>query len=163
MKIIVCDAGPIIHLHEAGVLNLLKNMGEIFLPKRVFEEISFIINLSCDWPKWLQVVNLSSVELKQVDMWAKAGDLHVGEAEAIVLAKLKETDMLLTDDSAARLFSSFLGIEVHGSLGVILWNAAKGFLSQVEAQKALNSLEKSSLWLSSKVFSEAQKALRDIS
>jgi len=52
-----------------------------------------------------------------------------------------------------------LGIEVHGSLGVVLWNVAHGKLSQSEAIQALNNLEKSSLWLSTKIFDEARKAI----
>jgi len=54
-----------------------------------------------------------------------AGGLHDGEAEALVLARKKRADWFLTDDAATRLFVSLLGIEVHGSLGIVLWNAAK--------------------------------------
>ena len=95
-------------------------------------------------------------------MWAKTGDLHVGEADAFVLARMQKADWLLTDDSAARLFASLLGLEVHGSLGVVLWNAAKGNLSRREAEQALSKLEQSSLWLSTKIFEEARKALIDM-
>ena len=28
VKIIVCDAGPVIHLHEAGILPLLRKIGD---------------------------------------------------------------------------------------------------------------------------------------
>jgi predicted nucleic acid-binding protein len=162
MRIIVCDAGPIIHLYEAGILSLLKHMGEIFLPQSVSREVLFATDMVDNWPEWLQVVQLSSSELKEAEMWAKTGDLHVGEADAFVLARMQKADWLLTDDSAARLFASLLGLEVHGSLGVVLWNAAKGNLSRREAEQALSDLERSSLWLSTKIFEEAQKALIDM-
>ncbi len=145
MRIIVCDAGPIIHLYEAGILSLLKHMGEIFLPQSVSREVLFATDMVDNWPEWLQVVQLSSSELKEAEMWAKTGDLHVGEADAFVLARMQKADWLLTDDSAARLFASLLGLEVHGSLGVVLWNAAKGNLSRREAEQALSDLERSSL------------------
>lgn len=162
MRIIVCDAGPIIHLYEAGILSLLKHMGEIFLPQSVSREVLFATDMVDNWPEWLQVVQLSSSELKEAEMWAKTGDLHVGEADAFVLSRMQKADWLLTDDSAARLFASLLGLEVHGSLGVVLWNAAKGNLSRREAEQALSDLERSSLWLSTKIFEEAQKALIDM-
>ena len=162
MRIIVCDAGPIIHLYEAGILSVLKHMGEIFLPQSVSREVLFATDMVDNWPEWLQVVQLSSSELKEAEMWAKTGDLHVGEADAFVLARMQKADWLLTDDSAARLFASLLGLEVHGSLGVVLWNAAKGNLSRREAEQALSDLERSSLWLSTKIFEEAQKALIDM-
>lgn len=71
---------------------------------------------------------------------SQTGDPHAGEAEALGLT-LKETDGLLTDDTTTRLFVFLLGLEVHGSLGIILWNAAKGYLSRDEAESALERLE----------------------
>jgi predicted nucleic acid-binding protein len=95
-------------------------------------------------------------------MWKKVGDLHAGEEEAVVLARREKTDWFLTDDSATRLFVSLLGMEVHGSLGVILWNAAHRHLSRAETEQALNDLEASSLWLSTRIYQEAQQSLDDI-
>ena len=95
-------------------------------------------------------------------MWQTAGDLHAGEAETLVLARIKQADWFLTDDAATRLFVSLLGIEAHGSLGVILWNAAHRHLSREETEQALNCLEASSLWLSEKIYQEARQSLDDI-
>ncbi len=162
MRIVVCDAGPVIHLHEAGILSLLKQVGDILLPHSVSMEVVSVTDLANDWPQWLRVVELSSSELKEAEMWAKTGDLHVAEAEAFVLARIQKADWLLTDDSTARLFVSLLGLEVHGSLGVVLWNVAKGHLSRKEAEQALSKLERSSLWLSAGIFEEARKALIDM-
>ncbi len=95
-------------------------------------------------------------------MWQTAGGLHAGEAEALVLAKQKRTDWFLTDDSATRLFVSYIGLEVHGSLGIILWSAAHRYMNRGETEEALNNLEQSSLWLSAKIYQEAQQALEVI-
>jgi hypothetical protein len=65
------------------------------------------------------------------------GVIHTGEAEALVLARRKKADWFLTDDSTTRLFVSLLGMEVHGSLGVVLWNAAHRHLSRAETERAL--------------------------
>ena len=81
-------------------------------------------------------------------MWKEVGDLHAGEAEALVLARREKADWFLTDDSATRLFVSLLGMEVHGSLGVILWNAAHRYLSRAETEQALNDLGNPFPWLS---------------
>jgi len=72
------------------------------------------------------------------------------KAEALVLARQKKADWFPTDDAATRLFVSLLGIEVHGSLGIILWNAAHGHSNRKETEEALNRLEHSSLWLSAR-------------
>jgi predicted nucleic acid-binding protein len=162
VKIIVCDAGPVIHLHEAGILSLLRKIGEVFVPQRVQSEVSSTIHFEKDWPEWLQVISLSRNELKEAEMWTKIGDLHEGEAEAFVLARTLKVDWLLTDDSSARYFASNMGLEVHGSLGIVLWNVAHKYLSTKEGISALRSLRKTSLWLSKKIFLEAEKAIAEM-
>jgi predicted nucleic acid-binding protein len=108
MRVIVCDAGPIIHLHEACCLPLLRRADNLFLPHRVYLEVQNAIHIEVQWPEWLQVVRLSHNEQNEAGMWQTAGGLHAGEAEALVLAKQKRTDWFLTDDSATRLFVSYL-------------------------------------------------------
>ena len=130
MRTIVCDAGPIIHLYEANCLVSLRQAGNLYLPQRVFHEVQTTLQLKEPWPEWLQVVSLSPHEKKEAGIWRKSGDLHDGEAEALVLARKKNADWFLTDDSTTRLFVSLLGMEVHGSVGVILWNAAHKHLSR---------------------------------
>lgn len=162
MRTIVCDAGPIIHLYEANCLQLLRQTGSLYIPQRVFNEVQNIVQIEDPWPEWLQVIRLSLDEQKEAGMWKEAGDLHAGEAEALVLARRNKADWFLTDDSATRLFVSLIGMEVHGSLGIILWNAAHRHLSRPETEKALNALESSSLWLSARIYEEARRSLDDI-
>jgi len=71
--------------------------------------------------------------------------LHLREAEAIALARYLKPDWLLTDDAAARLLGQSLGLEVHGSLGIVLWAAATGYLNRSEADAILERLKNSSL------------------
>ncbi|MEW5762826.1 MAG: DUF3368 domain-containing protein, partial [Bacillota bacterium] len=78
------------------------------------------------------------------------------------LARQIRADWLVTDDAAARLFAQTLGIEVHGSLGIVLWAAATGRLNRPEAEALLDRLARSSLWLSPRVLAEAKAALENI-
>ena len=68
-------------------------------------------------------------------------------------------DWFLTDDAAARLMAESLGIEVHGSVGVVLWAAANELVGRLESEIFLTGLEQSSLWLSKKVRVQARAAL----
>jgi len=162
MRVIVCDAGPIIHLYEAHCLPLLSRTGNLFLPHRVHLEVQASIHMGKQWPGWLQVIRLAGNEQSEAGVWQAARGLHAGEAEALVLARQKKADWFLTDDAATRLFVSMLGIEVHGSLGVVLWSAAKRYITRKETEEALNRLEQSSLWLSKEIYEEARKALDDM-
>lgn len=113
-------------------------------------------------PDWIEPATLEPRFRKSAAYWLQAGLLDPGEAEALSLATQLKADWLLTDDTAARLIAQQQGLEVHGSLGVILWAAATGHFHRFEAEKALDSLFRSSLWLSSRVRKEARAALRKI-
>ena len=89
-----------------------------------------------------------------------SGLLDLGEAEAIILSKRLNAKWLLTDDTEERIFAASLVIEVHGSLGIVLWSAATGHLSYSEAMEAINNLPRTSLWISKYIISEAHKALQ---
>jgi predicted nucleic acid-binding protein len=73
-----------------------------------------------------------------------------------------DADWLLSDDTAARVIATQLGIEVHGSLGVVLWAAAVGHLDGEAARETLNRLFRSSLWVSPRLRAEAVSALDEI-
>ena len=163
MRTIVSDTGPILHLAEAGALSLLCTAGVVVISTVVFQELGAIVDASqlADM-NWLQVRSLEPNHLGTALDWQESGILHAGEAESLALARQTGADWYLTDDAAARLLASSLGVEVHGSLGVVLWAAATGHLSQDDARTCLRKLAGSSLWISKRVLVEAQSALDEL-
>jgi predicted nucleic acid-binding protein len=91
--------------------------------------------------------------------WQQSGLLEAGEAEAIALMRQLSAAWFLTDDAAGRVFAVALGLEVHGSLGLVLWAAARKHRSRAEAAAALDRLAHSSLWISARVRAEARAVL----
>ena len=156
----MCDAGPVLHLSEAGALGLLEKTGEVFIPTAVDREVARHL---ADWPArrpgWLRVQSPPDPSAGQLVQWAAQIDIGPGEMEAIVLAQSLAADWLLTDDAAARVVATLLALEVHGSLGVVLWAAAQRHISQAEAAAMLERLAKSSLWVSPAIIAEARRAL----
>ena len=163
MKRVVSNTGPVLHLQESQCLSLLEQAGEIYIPEAVDMEMR---QLDLNWydhkPDWLVVQVVSEPYSTQAIRWEQAGLLHRGEVEAVALAQELNADWFLTDDSAARVFATALGLEVHGTLGVILWAAAVGHLSYDEAKSALNRLVQSSLWMSLRILAEAHAALNQL-
>jgi predicted nucleic acid-binding protein len=98
---IVCDTGPLLHLHEADLLPLLQLAGDIRIPPVVESEIT---TRQPKWtvPEWVTVVPLRVMAAEGASQWQRAGLLDPGEAEALALARQIEPDWLLTDDAAAR-------------------------------------------------------------
>jgi predicted nucleic acid-binding protein len=163
LRRVVCDTGPLLHLREAGTIEVLREAGHILIPPRVEAETSA---LDAGWhrerPEWIEIVPLEDPFQTRAADWTRAGLLHTGEAEALALAGQLRADWLLTDDTAARLLALQEGLEVHGSLGVVLWAAATGHFDRQTAEEALNALSRSSLWLSARILIEAREALREI-
>jgi predicted nucleic acid-binding protein len=157
IRIVVCDTGPLLHLGEANIIHLLQMAGEIIIPFVVAEE--FKRNTSdIKLPEWVTIKELDEPYQKTVLEWRK--QIDEGEAAAIALTMQMETDWLLTDDAIARQFGESVGLEIHGSIGLLLWAAAVGHIeSENEALNALNALVNSSLWISDRVVNQAHKAI----
>ena len=96
-------------------------------------------------------------------LWVNAQVFHVGEAEALAYARETQADLFLTDDTAARTMGEPFGIQVRGSLGVVLFAAASGHLDKAECLQTLDDLEtQSTLWMSAKVKAAARQAVSQI-
>lgn len=162
-RVVVVDTGPLLHLTEATSLHLLEPIGELHLPRMVDQEMH---HHEASWSStelhWIKLTPLIAPYETEALAWQQAGLLHAGEAEAIALARQLRADWLLTDDAAARLMAESLGLEVHGSLGVVLWAAAVRHLTHAEAEAVLNNLANSSLWISARVLAEAKAALNHL-
>jgi predicted nucleic acid-binding protein len=158
-RIIVCDTGPLLHLSEAGAIHLLSLAGEILIPSLV--AVEFEANAQ-GWrlPQWIKVVDLEKSARQKVEKWVKASQINAGEADATGLALHELADWLLTDDAKARHFAESTGLEVHGSIGIVLWSVATGhILDKGLAIKLLDNLSNSSLWISERVLQEARNAM----
>ena len=163
MRRIVCDTGPLLHLFEADLLAILEAAGNTLVPPAVAGELEGMEpGPDLSDLGWVEVRPLGEVHEAEARAWESAGLLHRGEGEALALARQEGADWFLTDDSAARVVAQQLGIEVHGSLGVLLWGAATGLLDPPAAKAALDRLHRSSLWVSPHVLSEARRALVEI-
>ncbi|MBI4579605.1 MAG: DUF3368 domain-containing protein [Planctomycetes bacterium] len=162
MRRIVSNTGPILHLAEIKALDLLRQAGEVHIPRAVDLELD---RNTSEWPAgrptWL-TIHPPQVASPEVGAWLRADVLHIGEAEALSLALWMKADWFLTDDAAARLLARTLGLEIHGSLGVVLWAAATGVVHLDQAQDLLDRLARSSLWMSPRVLREARAALASL-
>lgn len=158
-RIIVCDTGPLLHLSEAGAIHLLSSAGEVLMPPLV--AIEFEANAQ-GWqpPQWVRQVSLSRATRQKAEEWVRAKKIDAGEAEAIGLALQEQAEWFLTDDAKARQFAESLGLEVHGSIAILLWSVATGLIQEkAVAIRLLENLANSSLWISDRVIQEAQAAI----
>ena len=161
-RIIVCDTGPLLHLSEAGAIHLLSSAGEVLIPPLV--AVEFEANTQ-GWnpPQWVRQVSLRRAIRQKVEKWVRAKKIDDGEAEAIGLALQDQAEWFLTDDAKARQFAESLGLEVHGSITILLWSVATGLIQEKAVViRLLKNLVDSFLWISDRVLQEAQAAIDDL-
>ena len=111
-------------------------------------------------PTWVRTFRLNPATKSQIAEWLDKEIVDAGEADAIGLAVQVRCDWFLTDDAQARQFAESLGLETHGSIGLLLWAVATGRVdNRQQAHHLLDSLAQSSLWISERVLREARQTL----
>jgi hypothetical protein len=84
LRRVVTDAGPLIHLAEAGALHLLELVGEVHAPRAVDGEAAVHFP---EWeavrPSWLSLTDLAASAAATAAAWVQAGLLDAGEAAAL--------------------------------------------------------------------------------
>lgn len=167
-EMIVSNSGPLIHLARIDRLKLLKELfGEIIIPLEVRIEAvdrgkeegmadAFLIEgeIENGW-----IVPEKSGNNKVRDISESAG-IDIGEAAAIMLARRRKCPVLI-DDLAARRFAAGLGLEVVGSIGVLIRCVRVKTISKSEALEALEKLGRV-MWLSIDVYEDARKIIDEL-
>ncbi|MEM7133952.1 MAG: DNA-binding protein [Chloroflexota bacterium] len=121
MATAICDAGPLIHLDELDCLDLLSDFSSILIPGQVWAEVKDYHSAA---------LRKSSVPFQQVSVTIdtssifqtiiKTFSLDLGEQAVLSLMQSQSADMILTDDTAARLAAQSLSYRVHGTIGIII-------------------------------------------
>jgi len=131
--IVVSNSGPLIALARIGQLPLLLGLfGEVHVPESVRREVvvdgagrAGLDDVSvADWIRPETVDDRVGVDLLR-------DRLGEGESEAIVLAIEKEAGLLLIDEERGRRVAEARGINVTGTLGVLVLAKKRGLLEEV--------------------------------
>lgn len=146
-RLVVADTGPLIHLAQADVLSLLELTGEVLVPETVLDELEH-------GPTDFSGLEFC-VERVNIDIESVYPHLDAGETAALVVCTERDA-ILLTDDLDARNTATDEGIEVHGSMGVVLHGYSQGALSADAAKRTLRELKRdTNLYLSTPLIEHA--------
>ena len=147
---IVSNSSPLIALAKIGMLDILRN--DIVIPKAVFDEITKPEKeYAKELDKWgkdkvIEVKNRKAVEYLELI-------IDGGEAETVVLAEELNVDAVLIDDLKARKIAKFRGLNVIGTVGVLL-NAKERELIR-EVKPLLEKLMKEKIRISKELYDHA--------
>lgn len=153
MPDVIADTGPIIHLDEIDALYLLDEFDELLVPQTVIDELE-----AESVPKSLHDLEYT---VRAAENTANFGELDPGETAALQLCR-KVNGTFLTDDLDARDAAKRIGVEVHGSIGVVLFAYSKGVLTVDETKTLIRGLKRdTSLYLSSSLVEHAITLIED--
>ena len=140
---IVLNTSPIIFLGKIDALKLLSACAhEAYVPQGVVAELH-----EHELPAFIQAHALSEVGLGYVR--GALGRLHQGELETIVLAKELAADYVVLDDLLARRKAQRLGLQVIGTVGLLLWMEKEQLLDAGQTWEKLQQLtERHGMYLS---------------
>ncbi len=77
---------------------------------------------------WIQVESIRDESQKELFR----ARLHAGEVEVIILAREQKADLVIMDDNAAKKTAKFFGLNVTGTLGVLIRAKSEGYIEKVE-------------------------------
>jgi len=165
-RLVVSNAGPLIHLAKANALHLLKALYQtIIIPQEVKIE-------AVDRGKERGAADALQIEDAVKDGWIKVKDislngeflkaakiagLQIAEAAVIQYAYQNQAVALL-DDEPARVFAKTLGVPIRGTLGILLEAVEADQISREEALEALDRLSEI-MYLSAELYRLLRKTL----
>jgi predicted nucleic acid-binding protein len=146
----ICNTSPLLYLHRLGVLDWLRPLfREIWIPAAVATELREGRQRGYDVPNpahhpWLQLVDPSSIPSEWLTL-----DLGSGERSVMALALENPDRVVLLDDALARRIAEAAGLEVWGTLRILLTAKSQGLTPSLAP--LLDRLEDVGMWISADV------------
>jgi predicted nucleic acid-binding protein len=149
----VVNSTPLIALSIVGHLDLLPLLfDQVLIPTSVYREV---VQQGRGRPGSLEIGEadwLTVTEPKEATpLPAELMGLDEGEIDVILLAREIKADWVLIDEKLARQIAKAVGLQVKGTLGILLVAYRTGLLSRADSLKAVSILAESSVRLSSKL------------
>jgi predicted nucleic acid-binding protein len=150
MPKVISNTSPLLYLHRIGAINWLpKLFDEVWTPEAVKNELVTGRSRGYDVPNpadliWLLIVNPKSMPSEWLAL-----DLGAGEISTMALALENPKHIILLDDMPARRSAQAAGLQVWGTLKVLLEAKSHGLTDKVEP--FVTSLNDAGMWISADV------------
>lgn len=150
--IIVSNTTPILSLYKINQLQLLKILFDnVIVPRAVYNEIAVLgknkpASDVFELADYIEVQDVSSrlaVNLLQ-------SQLDYGEAEAIVLAREIDADLLILDEKKARKIAQANSQNIIGTIGILQLAKDRELISAMKPQ--LDYLIANNIWIDNKLY-----------
>lgn len=155
---VVSNSSPLIWLAKTSRLSLLRTLfGEVIIPRKVCTETtsgesadSILIRKAME-EGWIKVFE---EEVEEAQALAEVSGIHLGEAEAILLARRLGVRLII-DEREASATAQVFGVRPIGMVAVLLLALAKNQMAFNEFKQCLDLLIDSGFWLTVDVYKKA--------
>jgi predicted nucleic acid-binding protein len=149
----VVNSTPLIALSIVGHLGLLQALfDEILIPASVYEEV---VQEGRGCPGSQEIAETDWLAVREPEVAfplpPELLGLDQGELDVILLAQEIEADWVLIDEKLARKIARAVGLQVKGTLGILLVAYRTGLVTKEEALEAVQKLAQSSVRLSDRL------------
>ena len=146
----ISNTSPLLYLYRSGAINLLSELfEEVWVPVAVENELLVGRNKGYDAPNpadyaWLKTATPQTVPSEWLVL-----DLGAGEIAAMTLALENPWHVVLLDDLLARRTAQAAGLQVWGTLRVLLEAKSLGLVAEIEP--FVSQLSRAGMWISPNV------------
>jgi len=159
-EIIVCNAGPLIHLDQVSCIDLLSDFSTLLVPDVVWSEVLKYRHSALP-QSFAARVPAPPVPDAKLAALCRAFSLDAGETACLEILADRGGALFLTDDAAARLVAEEMGIEVHGTIGVLIRSVRCGKRKPSDVLRLLDELpSRSTLFVQKTLLEDIKRKLR---
>ena len=132
MRDVICNTSPLQYLHQAELLHLLPELfGSVQVPSAVTDELEEGRRRGVSLPALATLPWVTMRSVRDRTLLPLVTSLGSGEKEVLGLGLETPDHLLVLDDRAARRYALAAGLEVTGTLGVLLLAKERDLLDSV--------------------------------
>jgi predicted nucleic acid-binding protein len=172
LRIVVSDAGPLIHLAQIGQLQLLKYL---------FKHVSITVKVKIETVDeginhgfvdaqiigkaiedgWITIEHVSKDKAGSIERLVIGENISQADAETLLMAKNKNAELLVDDKVVANLAKMY-GLRIWNTWTILLESLSEGFIEVQVINNAIDELGKKRHKLSEKQAEEILEAANAI-
>lgn len=132
MRDVICNTSPLQYLHQADLLHLLPSLFDsVTVPPAVVSELNMGRRQGVFLPEVADLPWLTVRPVRDRGLLPLVTGLGIGEKEVLALGLEAPHHLLLLDDRDARRHAVAAGLEITGTLGLLLLAKERGVLNSV--------------------------------
>ena len=163
--IVVSDTTPLISLLKINRIDLLERLfGEVLIPQAVFNELTSDerFQVEAEQIKRKEFIRMKPVNNPEsADILKRATGLDQGESEAIVLSDELKADLLLMDEAKGRNVSTQMGLQIMGTIGLLMAAYEEQELTSDEIRECIDGLQRAGRHIGQRHYQMLLSRLKD--